>query len=1201
LLAVSAAAYGQVNPHTQIRWPASCRTSDGKIYNWVTNDCVDLNDIDPNTQLTWPTSCNTPGAVYDATAGECPNNINSINVTNQVNYPASCATTGMVYDPATKQCTYSVNHINPGTQMLWPSSCTPGMVYNPSGNTCVAMGTGNNPGGTNLQMQYNNGGFFGGMNGVTYDNNGGIAATGTLAAGTMLQAPTIASGGAPTLDLRNKTFAGGLKADGATDNAAVMTAAWNALPATGGRLLIVCGGTLATACYWDNPAAFNWAGHTPVTFEIQGILRTGTTLNIPPNSGTINFIGKNGSGPIQFQAPGDISEIYVRPLTTPISGTLNTAIAPTYYGTGNPTATVPVACNSSTTGATYQDLNQANSVLWQCISTTGTITAGAMSTLVLASAAGYAKGDRITVAGAGTSGGTLTSIISAISGTSITLGTAATTAVSGAAVSMVGNYAGYSITPVNGWIQGILQTLTPSANGYIYGGSTNLTGNVAGTNGTVLGVADYQVCDLATVSRTTTRVTGTMPSTTGSITSGQSTLTIPAGITISNGSAITIIGAGVSTSPLRTYVLSGGGTTSLTIAGTAASTVTNQAVSENCHIPVNIGIKIAGVTDSSFNGQWGGTAGQWQIVNGDYVANTLVWSVPSGTTATSSGGTITGLNEDSPETVPVADNTSTTFTARFYRPHVSTAQFSGAGMELNAGGAGQLLKDLHIVASGPQLVVGNNSYKSVLDNIGLLASGTCSAFASQSLSGWAMDIQGAAFTYFKDGSIGSSCYPWSIHLYNAFNTIFGGTGPLYLDNTWMIDAIKLDHGATGAFLNKVVCEQCSRGIVTYDDSLGYWSGNQQQVEIKQSGFQDNPAGVTQCGVASLFPDSVSSITVQGSGITCIKNDYAGGTIMNIAPPNAGAQYDLNNTTGPAGIIQAKSLEAELRGVGASMAPSVLPYASQNIKTNPTTWPLATCTLASSTAEAPDGTATAASLNGPVGGSSVNVGPLIGLTPAVGDMILFGVWTYTPTKGKNATGTGAGAMTIENGASSHYFIGPPNGLVSITTGNNASTSPYDSQFVDDWWHVVVGVAEVLQSDGTAGQQMRVYLGCNSGVTLNYWEPFVIYVPASAGISQAEVMRWRQQLLHGFVPPNVAANYLYTSLPTRVPNYQGQVTLASGTATVNTAYVRSDSRIFYSHSNCVSCGVPYTVNITPGTSFQVQSTNAADGSIVWWEIR
>jgi len=217
------------------------------------------------------------------------------------------------------------------------------------------------------------------------------------------------------------------------------------------------------------------------------------------------------------------------------------------------------------------------------------------------------------------------------------------------------------------------------------------------------------------------------------------------------------------------------------------------------------------------------------------------------------------------------------------------------------------------------------------------------------------------------------------------------------------------------------------------------------------------------------------------------------------------------------------------------------------------------------------------------------------------MILFGVWTYTPTKGKNATGTGAGAMTIENGASSHYFIGPPNGLVSITTGNNASTSPYDSQFVDDWWHVVVGVAEVLQSDGTAGQQMRVYLGCNSGVTLNYWEPFVIYVPASAGISQAEVMRWRQQLLHGFVPPNVAANYLYTSLPTRVPNYQGQVTLASGTATVNTAYVRSDSRIFYSHSNCVSCGVPYTVNITPGTSFQVQSTNAADGSIVWWEIR
>jgi len=64
-------ARGQVNPHTQIRWPAGCSTGSGKIYNQLTNSCVDMNSINPATQLTWPVNCATPNSVYVPAANVC--------------------------------------------------------------------------------------------------------------------------------------------------------------------------------------------------------------------------------------------------------------------------------------------------------------------------------------------------------------------------------------------------------------------------------------------------------------------------------------------------------------------------------------------------------------------------------------------------------------------------------------------------------------------------------------------------------------------------------------------------------------------------------------------------------------------------------------------------------------------------------------------------------------------------------------------------------------------------------------------------------------------------------------------------------------------------------------------------------------------------------------------------------------------------
>lgn len=152
----AAAAAAQMNPHTQIRWPVNC-ASLGEVYNWQLDQCINMNAISPSTQITWPANCAQPGWVYNLQLNQCLN----------------------------------LNAIDPSVQILWPPSCIAGTLYNPSSNTCVTAGAGNNPGGTNTQIQFNNGGFFGGTPGMTYDatGGGGIKVAGQFTAGGGLAFP----------------------------------------------------------------------------------------------------------------------------------------------------------------------------------------------------------------------------------------------------------------------------------------------------------------------------------------------------------------------------------------------------------------------------------------------------------------------------------------------------------------------------------------------------------------------------------------------------------------------------------------------------------------------------------------------------------------------------------------------------------------------------------------------------------------------------------------------------------------------------------------------------------------------------------------------------------------------------------------------------------------------------------------------------
>src|SRR6185437_11796592 len=157
----------------------------------------------------------------------------------------------------------------------------------------------------------------------------------------------------------------------------------------------------------------------------------------------------------------------------------------------------------------------------------------------------------------------------------------------------------------------------------------------------------------------------------------------------------------------------------ITIAGpltcniTSLSRVSNlvtATLSGSCHIPPGVPVIIAGVTDTSFDGSHSGTGfGPFTMLTSDYVLNTMTWKQTGQADATSTGGTVTGLNADTIENVQITSTTSTTATATFYRSHAATDLWGVDGVSMNAGSSGshaQLLKNIAIIAPGTALDAG---------------------------------------------------------------------------------------------------------------------------------------------------------------------------------------------------------------------------------------------------------------------------------------------------------------------------------------------------------------------------------------------------------------------------------------------------------------------------------------------------------------
>jgi hypothetical protein len=251
------------------------------------------------------------------------------------------------------------------------------------------------------------------------------------------------------------------------------------------------------------------------------------------------------------------------------------------------------------------------------------------------------------------------------------------------------------------------------------------------------------------------------------------------------------------------------------------------------------------------------------------------------------------------------------------------------------------------------------------------------------------------------------------------------------------------------------------------------------------------------------------------------NKYFVGTVN--AQAMTGAQLPYGHMAAMGVVESQGTLDAELRGEGAGFGPQVIPYTTLPVAPSscagyPTGWNCA-LTLTQGILDPTGGTnAVQVSTNG-AGYAAMGY---INSVYYAGDKVLYGAWISPGPSG-----------TVNND-NINFSIQPEGASVwSGVYSNN-----YGGWYTGDWWHPVVAEAICTASGGTQ-LQFRVVV---SNSSINVYQPFWILIPgpnnpAYNGVTQGEVERWRQQLLHATVPQNYTGGtgHAATTAPIDAPGF------------------------------------------------------------------
>jgi hypothetical protein len=566
------------------------------------------------------------------------------------------------------------------------------------------------------------------------------------------------------------------------------------------------------------------------------------------------------------------------------------------------------------------------------------------------------------------------------------------------------------------------------------------------------------------------------------------------------------------------------GSTSCTINSIArVSGVVTATLASSCRIPAGTTVTVAGVTDTSF-------VATPMIARADYPALTLTWA-QTGTDGTSSGGTVTGFNEDSFETVRIQSVSGSTATAVFYRTHTASDQWGVVAIAPPENTYGH-----HHFEN---LTVSNNygagfwaEHIAMFDlrNVGIAEVAYPASVPVELDSSWWYTMENVSllpkFVHGCGSSCGTTGYPYGLHCSNLGTYINSsgdggcGLGSVRGESTIgggvKFDSNGLSIAMGGPTLTNVVVEQPVASAVMIDPRYGWL---ELPVVLDNVFLQDNfwsypnsYVGYTDVG-GSGFGGEVDLRNFSGAETATIANNYYSGRILLNGINGRETPVLPTGRSVPVGAIDdGKVRIEEIDGMGAGMGPSLVPVATQAITTDPGSWTCTSCTLTTGVA-APDGTTTAATITpGSTGyGYITGIGGTTGSTSA-GDWFLAGAWV----RGY------AGFQLWSYGASDSFAGVQANTSCALGTGRCADANAFMPQVSGLWWHPVVMAAKLTTGTSTSHNVNLVLNNATSyGNSGSIWMPFLIRIPASAGMTTDEVERIRQQLLHGVVPPGMPA--------------------------------------------------------------------------------
>ena len=512
-------------------------------------------------------------------------------------------------------------------------------------------------------------------------------------------------------------------------------------------------------------------------------------------------------------------------------------------------------------------------------------------------------------------------------------------------------------------------------------------------------------------------------------------------------------------------------------------------------------------------------------------AAAAIWTAGSTT-----GGTVTGFNDDTFETVSITANTGTTVSANFAHAHSASAVWGAVGISAYPGTYG--LHYFQGVSVGGNYGAGwwfPSDSTVLLDGVGGGESSYMSSIPIEFASTWGFHVKNSTFLptlgHFCGTGCGQQGYPYGVRLTSLYGSVNSSstTWDEIDGNTFVGGGIKIDNNDQTGFAGElgglqvkdVVFEQLAGPALMVDSR---YTAVNNEFTLTNDSIQDNfnlnsqyLLGYTDPVVPWGSVNFISPNPIEGQ----LVNQYYSGSIL----VNGGQVPTLPRNFARIGELHdGNTVEQEFRGEGATFGPQIIPYATINVTTNPTSWLCSGCTVTTGL-EAPDGSMTAGELVSTAGGGYTNVASYSPGTfiPQVGDWVIAGVWTMP------------GTNTTANPAQDCYqcFVvdasSASGSVLFDNTGKNYVYPQIMSTYYGDFWHPVVLANKVTYSPGT---RTTIYMNLEAyntvGVGNRFWQPFLIYVPVSAKPStmttaqwDAEIARWRQWLLHGVVPPNMPA--------------------------------------------------------------------------------